>query len=104
MFRWIYHAIQHEFGLKLLALTVATGLWLYVMNTEDPIRSEALDREITTINAPRALEVSKVRPEHVRLRLRGRLSSLEAGNLKQVHVIADLSEAALGRKIGRAHV
>ncbi len=97
MLRAIYRAFRHEFGLKLVSILMATGLWLYVINTEDPIRREVHERAIVPIEVPADLEVTKIRPEKVALHLRGRLSALQRTGLASLQVVAPLTSQTEGR-------
>jgi len=97
MFRSMYRAIRHEVGLKMLSILMAFGLWIYVINTSDPIRTASYDRTIATLNVPKGLEVVKIRPERVRVRVRARLSALERESLAGMRLAADLSDTDAGR-------
>ena len=93
----IGRAIRHEFGLKVLSLLAAAVMWLYVMNTENPMRVQTLERRIEAINIPAGLSIAKVRPDVVRVHVQGRLSGLEQSRLSRLRVVADLSGGKLGR-------
>lgn len=104
MLRWLVNAVYRDLGLKLFSLLVATGLWLYVMNVEDPIRSERMDCVVEPVGIPSGLGPTKIRPERVEVTLRGRLSGLERARRSPVRVIADLSAAKAGHNLAKLSV
>jgi YbbR domain-containing protein len=97
MLRAIYSAIRHEFGLKLVSVLAAVSLWLYVMNTQDPVRTESYETRISAVNVPVGLVVTQTLPEKVRFTIKGRLSELHKGQAATINVIADLTNCKLGR-------
>ncbi|MCE5218422.1 hypothetical protein LLH03_15475 [bacterium] len=97
MLRAIYSAIRHEFGLKLVSVLAAVSLWLYVMNTQDPVRTESYETQISAVNVPAGLVVTQTLPERVRFTVKGRLSELHKGQAATIHVTADLTNCKLGR-------
>ena len=97
MLHSLYRAISREFGLKVFSVLVALALWVYVINTEDPMRKETRERTIEPVGVPAGLEVVKVRPERVVVHLQGRLSGLQRERLAKLRVVADLSSGEPGR-------
>lgn len=104
MLRAIYHAIRHEFGLKVISVVAAISLWVYVMNHEDPIRHETYDRRVEVVGVPSGLVVARVLPERVRVTVTGRLSSLQRGAMDSMRVVADASRGTEGRVQAELHV
>ena len=104
MLRAIYRAIRHEFALKVISVVAAVGLWVYVMNHEDPIRHETYDRRVEVVGVPSGLVVARVLPERVRVTVTGRLSSLQRGAMEGMRVVADVSRGTEGRVQAELHV
>lgn len=97
MVRAAYRMITQDLGLKLFSLFVAVTLWFYVLNTQDPMRTDTIDRAIHPVNVPDGLEAVRVLPESITLKLTGRLSALDRTRLAGVQVLADLSDGQVGR-------
>lgn len=97
MFRAALRGVRHELGLKVVSVLAAICLWFYVINTEDPYRTEAYQAPIRTVSVPQGLEVVKTRPEAVTARLHGRLSALQREALASVRAVADLSSGKTGQ-------
>lgn len=97
MVRAAYRALTRDLGLKLFSVFVAVTLWFYVLNTQDPMRTDTIDRPVQPVNVPEGLEAVRVLPESIALRLVGRVSALDRARLAGVQVLADLSEGQAGR-------
>ena len=61
--------VLHNFGLKLISLALAVGLWLAV--TRDPVAEVAVDVPIEFHNIPQNLEISSENIPQAQIRLRG---------------------------------
>jgi len=61
--------VLHNFGLKLLALAIAVGLWLAV--AVEPVSEVAVDVPIALHNMPQNLEISSESIPKAQIRLRG---------------------------------
>lgn len=104
MWRALYRAIRHELGLKLLSLLAAIALWLHVMNTENPYRGATLSCAVRPFNVPDGLEVTKIRPETIEVRVQGRLTALDRTRLSSLRAMADLSHGKPGRNEVKLYV
>jgi len=93
----ILREARKNLGMKVFATLLAVGLWVYVINTEDPVRRESLDRPVETVGVPSGLAVVKVRPERVQVQLQGRVSGLQPASLAALRVVADLAGGISGR-------
>lgn len=62
-------AVLHNLGLKLIALALATGLWLAV--ARDPVAEVAVDIPVEIRNLPQDLEISSEVVPKAQIRLRG---------------------------------
>jgi YbbR domain-containing protein len=89
--------LRQNLGLKAIAFLAAAGLWLYVMNTENPIRRETHARPVVAVNTPSGLGVARLRPESLKVSFTGRLSGLSRAQLDGVRIVADLAAARAGR-------
>ncbi len=97
MLRTVYGTIRHEFGLKVLSVLLAAGLWFYVINTEDPIRTDSYNCTVRATNVSGDLDVVKIEPAVVDVRVRGRLSALERSRFSKLRLNADVSGGKRGR-------
>jgi YbbR domain-containing protein len=97
MLRSLSARLRQNLGLKAIAFVAAAGLWLYVMNTENPVRRETHARPVVVINGPAGLGVARLRPEAFKVTFVGRLSGLSRAQLDNVTVVADLAAARAGR-------
>ncbi|HEY4974299.1 MAG TPA: hypothetical protein VII41_11865, partial [Steroidobacteraceae bacterium] len=61
--------VLHNFGIKLLSLALAVGLWLAV--TRDPIAEVAVDVPIEFRNIPENLEINTETVPQAQIRVRG---------------------------------
>jgi YbbR domain-containing protein len=97
MLRSLLARLKQNLGLKVIALVAAAGLWLYVMNTENPIRRETHAESVVAVNTPAGLGVARLRPESLKVLFTGRLSGLSRAQLDGVKVVADLVGSRAGR-------
>lgn len=88
--------IRANWPTKLLSLVVAIVLWFYVLGSEDPQTTQAIDVPVQVINKPDDLEVISIKPETVELRLRGRQSAFSNGDANRIVMQADLRGVKLG--------
>ena len=61
--------VLHNFGIKLLSLALAVGLWLAV--TRDPVAEIAVEVPIEFRNIPENLEISTESVPRAEIRVRG---------------------------------
>lgn len=88
--------IRANWPTKLLSLVVAIVLWFYVLGSEDPQTTQAIDVPVQVTNKPDDLEVISTQPETVELRLRGRQSAFSNGDANRIVMQADLRGVKLG--------
>jgi len=69
MSNFLHDRVFHNFGLKLIALGLAVGLWLAV--ARDPVAEIAVDVPIEFHNIPQNLEISSENIPKAQIRLRG---------------------------------
>ena len=99
MLRSARRVIRRNFALKVFSILVAIVLWVYVTDTQDPIREDSFEQDIQTTGTPEGLDVVRVRPERAKVLLRARTSELERARLPGPHIFADLTNAGPGRNI-----
>lgn len=83
---------------KLLSLVVAVLLWFYVLGSEDPQTTQAIDVPVVTVNEPTDLKTIEVTPKTVELRLRGRESALAQADVSRMRMEANLRKAKVGEQ------
>jgi diadenylate cyclase len=66
---FLHRYVFHNFGLKLISLALAVGLWLAV--ARDPVAEMAVDVPIEFHNIPQNLEISSENIPKAQIRLRG---------------------------------
>ncbi len=88
--------VFHNFGLKLLSLAIAVGLWLAV--TRDPVAEVALNVPIEFHNAPEHLEISSETIPQVQVRVRGPVREVRELGPTEVHAIIDLANTRPGER------
>src|SRR5580692_8563988 len=66
---FLHRYVLHNLGLKLIALTLAVGVWLAV--ARDPVAEVAVDVPIEFHNIPPNLEISSENIPRSQIRLRG---------------------------------
>lgn len=82
--------MTYQWPLKLTALVVAGALWVYVLNQQDPVEERRVDISVTAVNTPKGQQAVEVRPNRVRVTIRGRRSQLEQASTT-MHAAVDLS-------------
>lgn len=69
--------VKHNFWYKVLALCLSAALWVYVVNTYNPLTTLDVRAPVEIQNVPDGLQRTKLSPSEMRLRLRGRARALE---------------------------
>ncbi|MFW5868689.1 MAG: YbbR-like domain-containing protein [Armatimonadota bacterium] len=93
---WLRDTFVENWPVKLLALVVASVLWLHVLGTEDPQSTQAITVPVVPVNEPEGLETVSIMPETVELRLRGRESALAQAQTGRIRMQANLRGATAG--------
>lgn len=85
-----------NFGLKLLSLALAVGLWLVVAH--DPVAEVALSVPIEFHNIPENLEINSEKIAEAQVRVRGPERFIRQTRSLDVHVVLDLAGASPGER------
>ena len=88
--------VFHNFGLKLLSLILAVGLWLAV--ARDPVSEVAVNVPIEFQNIPDKLEINSENVPTAQVRVRGPARLVRQLRTNDVHVQVDLSDAKPGER------
>jgi YbbR domain-containing protein len=88
--------VLHNFGLKLISLGLAVGLWLAV--SRNPAAEVAVEVPIEFRNVPENLEISSPQIPPAQIRLRGPEVLVNRLQRNDVHVDIDLSGARPGER------
>jgi YbbR domain-containing protein len=88
--------IFHNFGLKLLSLLLAVGLWLAV--ARDPVSEVAVNVPIEFQNIPENLEINTESVPTTQVRVRGPARLIRQLRTNDVHVQVDLGNAKPGER------
>jgi diadenylate cyclase len=89
--------VLHNFGLKVLSLLLASGLWLLISRDEEPAEV-ALRAPIVFQHVPSQLEISSESIPEAQIRVRGPERVIRALQANQVHAEIDLAEAKPGER------
>lgn len=88
--------VFHNFGLKLLSLLLAVGLWLAV--ARDPVSEVAVNVPIEFQNIPENLEINTENVPTAQVRVRGPARLIRQLRANDVHVQVDLTDAKPGER------
>ncbi|HVO80302.1 MAG TPA: CdaR family protein [Terriglobales bacterium] len=88
--------VMHNFGLKLVSLALAVGLWLAV--ARDPIAEVPVDVPIELHNIPENLEISSENVPQAQIRVRGPERIIRRLQPSDVHVEIDLRHTPTGER------
>lgn len=92
----LHNRIFHNFGLKLLSLLLAVGLWMAV--ARDPVSEVAVNVPIEFQNIPENLEINTENVPTTQVRVRGPARLIHQLRTNDVHVQVDLSNAKPGER------
>jgi YbbR domain-containing protein len=94
----IINWIKHNFWYKVLSLGLSVALWLYVVNTYNPVIALDASAVVEVRNVPEGLQQTSISPSEVEVRLQGRSRVLEPlGNGDSpVRLVADLADKLVG--------
>lgn len=96
MSRFLQRYVAHNFGLKLLSLLIAVGLWYSVAH--DPVAEIAINVPIELHNVPDNLVVSSEMIPQAQIRVRGPARVIRQLQPEQIHPIIDLTGVVPGEK------
>jgi diadenylate cyclase len=87
--------VLHNFGLKILSLLLAAGLWVLISRDEEPAEV-ALRAPIVFQHVPSELEISSESIPEAQIRLRGPERVVRQLQASEVHAEIDLADAKAG--------
>ena len=87
--------VLHNFGLKILSLLLAAGLWLLISRDEEPAEV-ALRAPIVFQHVPAQLEISSESIPEAQIRVRGPERVIRQLQANEVHAEIDLADAKSG--------
>jgi len=93
---FIRRRVLHNFGLKLLSLMLAVGLWVAV--SRDPVAEVAVEVPIEFHNIPEKLEIESEHIPVAQIRVSGRERVIHRLRSSDVHVEIDLSSSKPGER------
>ena len=88
--------VVQNFGLKLLSLVLAAGLWLAL--ARDPAAEVAMDAPIEFVHMPNDLEINSEHVPSAQVRVRGPARLVRGLRPDQIHVEVDLSGLRPGQR------
>jgi YbbR domain-containing protein len=97
MIPWFKRYVVHNFGLKLMSLLLATGLWLTISPEEEPAEV-ALRAPVVFEHVPSHLEISSESIPEAQIRVRGPERVIRQLQPNEIHAEIDLSDAKAGER------
>jgi diadenylate cyclase len=95
MIGFFQHYVLHNFGLKVLSLLLATGLWLLISRDEEPAEV-VLRAPIVFQHVPSQVEISTESIPEPQIRVRGPERVIRLLQANEVHAEIDLADAKSG--------
>jgi hypothetical protein len=89
--------VLHNFGLKVLSLSLATGLWFAISRDEEPAEV-ALRAPIVFQHVPSQLEISSESIQEAQIRVRGPERVIRQLQANEVHAEIDLADVKAGER------
>jgi YbbR domain-containing protein len=97
MIGFVQRYVFHNFGLKLLSLVMATGLWFLIAPDEQPAEV-AVHAPIVFQNVPPQLEISSETIPEAQIRVRGPESVIRQLQANEIHAEIELADAKPGER------
>ncbi len=97
MINFFNRYVLHNFGLKLLSLALATGIWFLISPQEQPAEV-ALRAPVVFAHVPPHLEISSESIPEAQIRVRGPERVIRQLQPSEVHAEIDLSDAKSGER------
>jgi YbbR domain-containing protein len=91
------HLVLHNFGLKVLSLLLASGLWFLISRDEQPAEV-ALRAPIVFQHVPSQLEISSESIQEAQIRVRGPERVIRQLQASAVHAEIDLADVKAGER------
>lgn len=89
--------VLHNFGLKVLSLLLATGLWFLISPDEQPAEIE-VHAPIVFRNVPSNLEISSENIPEAQIRVRGPERLIRSVQAREVHAEIEVADAKPGER------
>jgi len=97
MIQFFQRYVLHNFGLKVLSLILATGLWFLISRDEQPAEV-ALHAPIVFQHFPSQLEISSESIQEAQIRVRGPERVIRQLQANEVHAEIDLADVKSGER------
>jgi YbbR domain-containing protein len=97
MIGFVQRYIFHNFGLKLLSLLLASGLW-FVISRDDQLAEVSLHAPIVFQHVPQDVEVSSESIQEAQIRVRGPERVIRQLQANEVHAEIDLADVKPGER------
>ena len=97
MIAFFKHLVLHNFGLKVLSLLLASGLWFLISRDEQPAEV-ALRAPIVFQHVPSQLEISSESIQEAQIRVRGPERVIRQLQANEVHAEIDLAGVKPGER------
>jgi YbbR domain-containing protein len=97
MIQFFQRYVLHNFGLKVLSLLLATGLWFLISRDEQPAEV-ALHAPIVFQHFPSQLEISSESIQEAQIRVRGPERVIRQLQANEVHAEIDLADVKPGER------
>ena len=97
MIQFFQRYVLHNFGLKVLSLLLATGLWFLISRDEQPAEV-ALHAPIVFQHFPSQLEISSESIQEAQIRVRGPERVIRQLQANEVHAEIDLADVKSGER------
>jgi YbbR domain-containing protein len=97
MIQFFQRYVLHNFGLKVLSLILATGLWFLISRDEQPAEV-ALHAPIVFQHFPSQLEISSESIQEAQIRVRGPERVIRQLQANEVHAEIDLADVKPGER------
>ncbi|KKM11705.1 hypothetical protein SY88_07220 [Clostridiales bacterium PH28_bin88] len=94
MWRWF----RANLGYRILSILLALGLWMYVVEDQNPIVEQVLSVPLETRALPGGLVISD-RPATVKVRLEGRQGQVQDLSSRDVRAFVELNDARTGENV-----
>jgi len=93
---WLRSLVQRNLPAKIIALLVATVLWFFVMNDQNPSIEGSFTVPIHVVNAPEGYKITRSE-ENVRIKVRGARSLFVAAGASDFKAYIDLNGLQEGK-------
>lgn len=97
MIGFIQRYVFHNFGLKILSLLLASGLW-FVISRDDQLAEVSLHAPIVFQHVPQDVEVSSESIQEAQIRVRGPERVIRQLQANEVHAEIDLADVKPGER------